>query len=236
MTTETEKPANALKPDPKYVHGVDHGIAPDVAVADDGGVHHATTREQDANPLSDATTKTKSQQRPKRHHVVQTGVIRNASVEEVRSVFLDVNNMWKWHWQMERVEVVHEGDPRSGEDDDEDGPVTPMNYEQRVYWYQDTKRESQQADSPRRGGGVSTRPTVQKVVAVRPNAVTLHVERRPPVRRVQVVLSVEAQEDGGTKVSERGVLMFVPVSFLFSFSRIWPRSCTHKIPFFRHTV
>ena len=191
MVAKTKKASNAVVPDPKFVHGVDPGIIPASVVAQTENTTHA-------NLLSSATTtKTAATKNtPRRYHVIQSGIIKNVSMEEVRSVFLNPNVMWKWHWQIESVEVLHEGDNINKNDKNENVPTglpTPLNYEQKVFFYQKSDDKEGETKKKRRP---STRPTVQKVVAATQNSVTLHVKSRPPIRRVHVTLSMEKHEDG----------------------------------------
>lgn len=115
-------------------------------------------------------------------------------MEGVRTVFLNPNVMWKWHWQIDSVEVLHEGDSTTKNDENmsKDLP-TQLNYEQKVFFYQPCDvREENNTKNYR----PSIRPIIQKVVAATPNSVTLRVKSRSPIRRVQVTLSTEDDDDG----------------------------------------
>mmetsp|Transcript_14039 Transcript_14039/g.26921 ORF Transcript_14039/g.26921 Transcript_14039/m.26921 type:complete len:257 (+) Transcript_14039:124-894(+) len=191
MVTKTKRASKAVVPDPKFVHGMDPGIVPASVAAQAENTTHANLLSSTTTTQTVATKNT-----PRRYHVIQSGIIKNTTTEEVRSVFLNPNVMWKWHWQIESVEVLHEGDHHNKKDSNEGTPKedlpTPLNYEQKVFFYQTDAKEEENTKKRR----ASTRPIVQKVVAATPNSVTLYVKSRPPVRRVHVTLSMEKHVDG----------------------------------------
>lgn len=113
----------------------------------------------------------------RRHVVLQSGIIPDTNMDHVRAVFLDIRNIWKWQCNTERIEILH-----TISDDEKNLPV-PLHHEQRVYYY--PKKQNATTAQP------SDAPMVQKVVAVTPNAVTFWVDSRPPLRNVQVTLSIE---------------------------------------------
>ena len=191
MTTETQHKPAKYPPGSPLADRIIHGV--DTHTADGTAFPFATIH---ANQAS---------RRARRHVVVQSGIIPHASLDEIRSTFLDIRQMWKWHFDTERIETLSAGD------DDEyfynrNLPVPPY-YEQRVYFY------PKNTSATNHHHASDNEPIVQKVVAVTPNAVTMLVDRRPPVRNVLVTLSAEPttsstdnenNKNKGTKASTNG--------------------------------
>ena len=170
MVAKTQNPAHTPPGSPSATHAsrLIHGVDTHTA---DGVVLPTTTIH--ANLTSTSRS-------PRRHTVVQSGVIPHTTREQVRSVFLDLRNMWKWHFDVQRIEALNEGDG----DLDSFFPA-PLHYQQRVYFYPKNKDKQDGGATP------SDEPIVQKVVAVAPYAVSFRVDSRPPLRTVHVIMSVE---------------------------------------------
>ena len=161
MGTKAKKPAGP-PPDPRFVHGVDTTNTEHVAVVPDTIPH--------ANLMSTSSSTSH------RHVVIQSGMLTDVTADQVRPIFLNLEKMWKWHWDIERVVVLDRGQTLS--------PFLPMalHHHQRVFFHSKSKNF---ASIP------SSEPIEQKVIAVTHNSVTFVVKSRPPARNVQVTLSIE---------------------------------------------
>lgn len=179
MAVETQTPVtttatHAAPPSPgtttpqrRIIDGIDTHTADGAAVFPFATIH--------ANAKQSSTQNNNGRAR---HVVLQSGIIPATSLDDVRAVFLDIRNIWKWQWDTERIEIVQTGDDDPN-NDDKNLPV-PLHHEQRAYHY---PKQSESAPSDA--------PIVQKVVAVTCNAVTFCVDGRPPLYNVQVTLSIE---------------------------------------------
>lgn len=184
---ETHKPVE-YPPGSPLAERIIHGV--DTHTADGAAFPFATIH-------ANLASTTARQRVRKRHVVVQTGYIPHATLREIQSTFLDIRQMWKWQFDTQRIETLSAGDDDESLFYNRNLPV-PLYYQQRVYFY------------PKRGNakdrhGPSNEPIVQKVVAVTPNAVTLLIDRRPPVRNVLVTLSAEPNTSTEDEENKKGI-------------------------------
>ena len=230
MAVETQTPTtsttSAAPRSPGMPRRIIDGV--DTHTADGAAVFPFATIHANHSSLSSSSS------HGRRHVVLQSGIIPDTNMDHVRAVFLDIRNIWKWQWDTERIEILHtisDDDDDDDKDNNESLPV-PLHHEQRAYHY--PKNQNATAAQP------SDAPIVQKVVAVTQNAVKFWVDSRPPLRNVQVTLSIEpstTEQTQGTKArvgmtrwrSTWFILTCFGLSVSFSRTAYLPSSRRHRL-------
>jgi hypothetical protein len=113
-----------------------------------------------------------------KYRVIRTGVLA-APIEEVRPIVLDLRRIADWHWEMEKIELLQDGDEEGSEH---------VGRKQRAYFY--TKSEAKEAQSVEQ----TVTSLTENEVAFQSNRCPLHVD--------EIVLALEEIDGNTTKVRE----------------------------------